>query len=140
MQFPYFTVLFFLTGITLHFVLPPTVERVSASEDPSEIMRAAFYTTHGPPSVLQVGSVARPLPKYDQLLVKVEASALNPCDFKFRRAVMPSLLANFIWPKPKVHACDSLVLQPLQPLLLPPRHSNAALTLHDRSQAPTSVA
>lgn len=43
-------------------------------------MRAAVITRPGGPEVLEIGDVARPLPRAGEVLVKVEASALNRAD------------------------------------------------------------
>lgn len=47
----------------------------------AEMMRAAFYERQGAAhEVLQVGSVERPEPKAGEVLVRVEASGVNPSD------------------------------------------------------------
>ena len=48
-------------------------------------MRAAYYEHTGPArDVLYVGSVDMPSPKADEVLVRVQASAVNPSDTKSR--------------------------------------------------------
>lgn len=48
-------------------------------------MKAAIWTAYGPPEVLEIGDVARPIPRADELLVKVEAANVFPGDCELRR-------------------------------------------------------
>jgi NADPH:quinone reductase-like Zn-dependent oxidoreductase len=50
-------------------------------------MKAIVCTKYGPPDVLQLKEVARPIPKDDEALVKVHASSLNAADFENLRGV-----------------------------------------------------
>ena len=44
-------------------------------------MRAATYTQYGPPDlVVQISDVEKPVPKDDELLIKVRAASVNPLD------------------------------------------------------------
>lgn len=49
-------------------------------------MKAIVYTNYGPPEVAKLTTVAQPLPKYNELLVKVHASTVNRTDSGFRSA------------------------------------------------------
>ena len=49
-------------------------------------MRAVVYDRYGPPDVLRVEDVERPVPKADEILVKVHASTVNRTDCGWRRA------------------------------------------------------
>src|SRR5216683_2974454 len=49
-------------------------------------MRAVVYDTYGPPEVLRVEDVDRPIPKDDEVLVKVRASTVNRLDVHTREA------------------------------------------------------
>lgn len=49
-------------------------------------MKAIVYTNYGPPAVAKLTSVAQPLPKANELLVKVYASTVNRTDSGFRSA------------------------------------------------------
>jgi hypothetical protein len=84
--------------------VPASFALRSAGSHPTETMRAVRYREHGGPSVLQLdASTPRPVPRPGQVLVAVEYSSINPCDFKFRRnAYLPS----FIIPKPKIPGAD----------------------------------
>lgn len=45
-------------------------------------MKAIVYTQYGPPDVLQLRDVAKPEPKENQVLVKVQAAAANALDYR----------------------------------------------------------
>jgi NADPH:quinone reductase-like Zn-dependent oxidoreductase len=57
-------------------------------------MKAIVYTKYGPPDVLQIREVAKPVLKDNQVLVKVHASSANALDF--RRFEKTSLLGRFM--------------------------------------------
>jgi NADPH:quinone reductase-like Zn-dependent oxidoreductase len=43
-------------------------------------MKAAVYTRYGPPDVVQIVDVERPVPKDSEVLIKVRAASVNPLD------------------------------------------------------------
>ena len=45
-------------------------------------MKAAVYRKYGPPDVVQIEDVQKPVPKDDEVLVKVRAASANPLDWK----------------------------------------------------------
>ena len=49
-------------------------------------MRAAVYDHYGPPDVLRIAEVDRPIPKEDEVLVKVNAATVNRSDAHTREA------------------------------------------------------
>jgi NADPH:quinone reductase-like Zn-dependent oxidoreductase len=49
-------------------------------------MRAVVYDTYGPPDVLRLEEVERPVPKEDEVLVKVHATTVNRSDVHTREA------------------------------------------------------
>lgn len=49
-------------------------------------MKAAIYTKYGPPEVVQVLQVQKPVPKDDEVLVKIHATTVNRTDCGFRSA------------------------------------------------------
>ncbi len=48
-------------------------------------MKAAVYTRYGPPDVVQVTDVQKPVPKDNEVLIKVRAASVNPLDWHFMR-------------------------------------------------------
>jgi NADPH:quinone reductase-like Zn-dependent oxidoreductase len=45
-------------------------------------MKAAIYRRHGPPDVLQIEDVEKPVPKDHEVLIKVRAAGVNPLDWR----------------------------------------------------------
>ncbi|MDQ3535471.1 MAG: NAD(P)H-quinone oxidoreductase, partial [Bacteroidota bacterium] len=52
-------------------------------------MKAVISDGFGNPDVLKIGSVERPIPRYEELLVKVKATALNRADLLQRQGNYP---------------------------------------------------
>ena len=52
---------------------------------PGTSMRAVIYCEYGPPDVLQIANVEKPVPGDDQVLVRVRAAAINPLEWHFMR-------------------------------------------------------
>ena len=48
-------------------------------------MKAVVFRCYGPPQVLKVEDVVKPTPEDDELLVKVQAAAVNPLDWHYMR-------------------------------------------------------
>ena len=48
-------------------------------------MKAAIYTRYGPPEVVQIADVEKPVPKDHEVLIRVCAAAVNPYDWHFMR-------------------------------------------------------
>ena len=55
-------------------------------EKESRLMRAVVYDRYGPPDVLRLEEVARPVPKTDEVLVKIHATTVNRTDCGWRSA------------------------------------------------------
>ena len=49
------------------------------------LMTAVVHRCYGPPGVLRIEQVARPVPAEDEVLVRVHAVSLNPLDFHYLR-------------------------------------------------------
>jgi NADPH:quinone reductase-like Zn-dependent oxidoreductase len=48
-------------------------------------MKAAVYTRYGPPDVVQIAEVEKPVPKENEVLIKVRAASLNALDWRLMR-------------------------------------------------------
>ncbi len=65
-------------------------------------MKAAIYRNYGPPHVVQITDVEKPLPRDDEVLIKVRAASVNPIDWHFMRGT-PYFVRIMAGPlKPKV--------------------------------------
>ena len=53
----------------------------------AEFMKAIIHTEYGPPEVAKLKDVPKPVPKEDEVLIKVHASTVNRTDAGFRSAV-----------------------------------------------------
>jgi len=67
-------------------------------------MRAVVHTEYGPPSVLRVEEVERPVPKDDEVLVEVHATTVNRTDCGFRdpRPFFIRLFSGLLRPKHRI--------------------------------------
>ena len=48
-------------------------------------MKAAVYDRYGPPDVVQIADVDKPVPADNEVLIKVRAASVNPLDWHFMR-------------------------------------------------------
>jgi len=57
-------------------------------------MKAIVYEKYGPPDVLFLKEVEKPIPKDNEVLIKVYSSTVSPMDFRFRQG--KTLIARFM--------------------------------------------
>ncbi len=64
-------------------------------------MKAALYTQYGSPDVIFIGDVPKPIPKDDEILIRVMATTVNRTDCGFRSAeyVISRLFSGIFKPK-----------------------------------------
>ena len=71
-------------------------------------MKAIVYEKYGPPDVLQLKDVEKPMPKEDEVLIKVHATSVNWGDWHNLRAdpFLVRLMAGVLKPKNKILGSD----------------------------------
>ena len=72
-------------------------------------MKAMVYTKFGPPDVLQLQEVEKPIPKDNEILIKVRAASVNPYDWRHLRAdpfFIRFMGAGLLKPKHKILGAD----------------------------------
>ena len=74
-------------------------------------MKAVVYTKYGSPDVLQLKEVKKPIPKDDEILIKVHAASINSWDWDMLtgRPLEYRLLSGLLKPK-KLKFLDVTVL------------------------------
>ncbi len=63
-------------------------------------MKAIVHTKYGPPDILQFKEVEKPVPRDDEILVKVQAASVNTLDLTLRGALLARIISGGLF-KPK---------------------------------------
>lgn len=58
-------------------------------------MKAIVYQEYGPPDVLKCEEIEKPVPKHDEVLIKVHAASVNPLDWRLMKGE-PRILRLFL--------------------------------------------
>jgi NADPH:quinone reductase-like Zn-dependent oxidoreductase len=58
-------------------------------------VKAVVYTKYGPPDVLHLLDVARPIPKDNEILVKIHATSVHISDMRLRSFTVPTMVRLF---------------------------------------------
>ncbi len=69
-------------------------------------MKAIVYTKYGPPDVLQLQDVEKPIPQENEVLIKVHASSINDWDWNLLRGNFQGRGWAFLKPKYKILGSD----------------------------------
>src|SRR5215216_5094626 len=70
-------------------------------------MKASVYTKYGPPDVLELKEVARPTPKNDEVLIKVQAVSVNRSDWEgLRGKPLYARLGGLLKPRHQILGSD----------------------------------
>src|SRR5271165_2465292 len=70
-------------------------------------MKAAIRSRYGPPDVVKIGEIEKPVPKDNEILIKIRAAALNPLDlFQLRGTPVLRGIPGMRKPKQEVLGCD----------------------------------
>lgn len=73
-----------------------------------EMMKAALYHEYGGPEVVHIGTAPKPVPKEDEVLIRVHAGTVNRTDCGFRSAdyTIVRLFGGLVRPKFNILGCD----------------------------------
>jgi len=69
-------------------------------------MKAIVYEKYGPPDVLQLKEVEKPIPKEDEALVKVHAASVNAADLEILRGTWVARFGGPLRPQHKILGSD----------------------------------
>ena len=79
-------------------------QKISAADDfavPDTAMKAIVFDNYGSPEVLKCDEIETPIPKSDEVLIKVRAASVNPLDWRLMRGRPFFMRLMTGWLKPK---------------------------------------
>ena len=73
-----------------------------------KLMKASIYRKYGPPEVLKIEEVERPIPKENEILVKVHATSIQYADWAFvtGKPIFMRLFTGVVKPREKILGSD----------------------------------
>jgi NADPH:quinone reductase-like Zn-dependent oxidoreductase len=95
-----FSLIILLIGGSFFYAL--ATEKQEPIETGEPHMKAVVYTKFGPPDVLEIRDIKKPVPNDDQVLVKVRAASVNPYDWHLIRGtpyIMRAMMAGLRKPR-----------------------------------------